>query len=257
MSTPREDSNLDISKTYGFHHEHAPTCFDCVGNLHASRKFLDKIRRRAQQRSCCAVLLDAFETWNECGGFEDIKYFPIRMLSEVDNKITIYVGDGDSRRTTLVVYRSQSSSALSDDSHPRVADLTPKWAKGLKNVRSLQGDTSSTDSLQTLKSWLSTCDCDHGYYVEADHMPGRIIEITKSCLFLREGLVGSSKYACLSHCWGMGGLQYKLVKANKMRFCQGFMMRDLPKTFQDAVKVCLRLGIQFLWIDALCRLCCR
>ncbi|KAH6621849.1 tol protein, partial [Boeremia exigua] len=71
-------------------------------------------------------------------------------------------------------------------------------------------------------------------------------------LSLREDLVGEHKYACLSHCWGAGGLAYKLLKANKYNFCQGFSRQHLPKTFRDAVEICEFLGIRFLWIDALC-----
>ncbi|KAH6643214.1 tol protein, partial [Boeremia exigua] len=71
-------------------------------------------------------------------------------------------------------------------------------------------------------------------------------------LFLREGLAGNFRYACLSHCWGATGLKCKLVKGNKINLCQGFGIESLPNTFRDAVQICLRLSIRFLWIDALC-----
>lgn len=66
----------------------------------------------------------------------------------------------------------------------------------------------------------------------------------------------SNGYVALSHCWG------KPEKEDKKRFCtteenrqrrlKGFSMNELPKTFQDAVKVTRALGKQYLWIDALC-----
>ena len=64
------------------------------------------------------------------------------------------------------------------------------------------------------------------------------------------------KYIALSHCWG------KLTYENKRQFCtnsdnikarlKGFSFSELPKTFQDAVRVTRELGIQYLWIDSLC-----
>jgi len=64
------------------------------------------------------------------------------------------------------------------------------------------------------------------------------------------------KYIALSHCWG------KLTYENKRQFCtngdnikarlKGFGFSELPKTFQDAVRVTRELGIQYLWIDSLC-----
>jgi hypothetical protein len=63
-------------------------------------------------------------------------------------------------------------------------------------------------------------------------------------------------YVALSHRWG------ELVEEDKKRFCttcenyqrrmKGFSMDDLPKTFKDAIQVTRALGIQYLWIDALC-----
>ena len=64
------------------------------------------------------------------------------------------------------------------------------------------------------------------------------------------------KYIALSHCWG------DLLIEDKKRFCTsrenidhrqvGFSISDLPKTFQDAVKVTRELRVLHLWIDSLC-----
>lgn len=63
-------------------------------------------------------------------------------------------------------------------------------------------------------------------------------------------------YLVLSHCWG------RPTEEEKKRFCttrqnyqdrlQGFSCDELPRTFQDAVRVARLLGKQYLWIDALC-----
>ncbi|KAF4333927.1 heterokaryon incompatibility [Fusarium beomiforme] len=63
-------------------------------------------------------------------------------------------------------------------------------------------------------------------------------------------------YVVLSHCWG------RPTEEEKKRFCttrqnyqdrlQGFSYDELPRTFQDAVRVTQLLEKQYLWIDALC-----
>ena len=61
----------------------------------------------------------------------------------------------------------------------------------------------------------------------------------------------------LSHCWG------EPTDEEKERFCttpenygdrvmEGFSYDNLPKTFQDAVRVTRELRKEYLWIDSLC-----
>ena len=63
-------------------------------------------------------------------------------------------------------------------------------------------------------------------------------------------------YVALSHCWGgpteEEKNQFCTTGNNYQRRLRGFSMDDLPKTFQDAVRVTRVLGVRFLWIDALC-----
>ncbi|OXV10397.1 hypothetical protein Egran_01842 [Elaphomyces granulatus] len=63
-------------------------------------------------------------------------------------------------------------------------------------------------------------------------------------------------YLVLSHCWG------DPTDEERKRFCttpenyrgrkEGFSYNDLPKTFQDAVRVTRELDKKYLWIDSLC-----
>lgn len=60
-------------------------------------------------------------------------------------------------------------------------------------------------------------------------------------------------YAALSHCWGNGINIAKSHRANIAEHIEkGIPVIDLPKTFRDAVHICLNLGIEYLWIDSLC-----
>lgn len=66
----------------------------------------------------------------------------------------------------------------------------------------------------------------------------------------------SNKYITLSHCWGNLSETQKRThctsQENLNRRRQGFHVSELPKTFQDAVKVARAIGVPYLWIDSLC-----
>ena len=59
-------------------------------------------------------------------------------------------------------------------------------------------------------------------------------------------------YAALSYAWGPSGDHLLLTKANANALSRGIEVSSLPKTFQDAILVCQKLCIRYLWIDALC-----
>jgi hypothetical protein len=64
------------------------------------------------------------------------------------------------------------------------------------------------------------------------------------------------EYIALSHCWGSLSddekKEYCTTQDNIDRRLRGFSLSELPKTFQDAVKVTRELGVLYLWIDSLC-----
>ncbi|KAM5360299.1 hypothetical protein ACJZ2D_013858 [Fusarium nematophilum] len=61
-----------------------------------------------------------------------------------------------------------------------------------------------------------------------------------------------SKYAALSYCWGTGGGIFTTTLDNIESNKQHIPLGQLPKTIQDAIHICRRLGLPYLWVDALC-----
>jgi hypothetical protein len=59
-------------------------------------------------------------------------------------------------------------------------------------------------------------------------------------------------YATLSHRWGDAESQYCTTKYNISQDFYHLDLNALPSSVRDAISVCRRLGIQFLWIDCLC-----
>ncbi len=58
-------------------------------------------------------------------------------------------------------------------------------------------------------------------------------------------------YAALSYCWG-GQQRITATKLTMKDLMSNVPYVKLPKTLQDAVTVTIKLGLRFLWVDALC-----
>ncbi|KAI9767501.1 MAG: hypothetical protein M1839_004489 [Geoglossum umbratile] len=127
-------------------------------------------------------------------------------------------------------------------------------------------NTGSPGSLESIKSWLDTCNKSHAYCKKLKNknkstlLPTRLIDVGTisglGCVRLVESRIvpSGAQYLTLSHCWGSSGLpsQLKLTAQFLPFFEEQIPMELLPKTFLDAIEVTKCLGIRYLWIDSLC-----
>ena len=132
--------------------------------------------------------------------------------------------------------------------------------------KALESSTDSPNSFELCSSWLKTCDMDHSDCTaiwpanQAGEVwnPTRLLAVTEmpsnenDCIRLIDQVPKSSplRYAALSHCWG-NNVPLVLLSSRLHEFKQEILMRNLPKTFRDAVIATRRLGLEFLWIDSL------
>ena len=116
---------------------------------------------------------------------------------------------------------------------------------------------SSESSFGAIRDWLSTCHTHHRVCNRASDskMPSYIIEITDTAasdpnlqLISRPSHVD---YAALSYCWG-GDQPVKVTKVTVKDLARGIPYARLPRTLRDAVTTTRKLGLRFLWVDALC-----
>lgn len=63
---------------------------------------------------------------------------------------------------------------------------------------------------------------------------------------------GQLKYATLSYCWGKSLPLKTTEKTKDEHEKKGIPVHKMPEVFQDAIQVVSKLGIRYLWIDALC-----
>jgi len=120
--------------------------------------------------------------------------------------------------------------------------------------------TGSPEVMAQISQWLQQCAC--GPSSTSTFVPERLLDLDASRpdevrVVKGSTVSGTPRYIALSHCWGttpsnLAGSS-KLVQSNIDRFMSsGIPLRDLPRTFSDAVSVARSLNVRYLWIDSLC-----
>ncbi|KAF2245890.1 HET-domain-containing protein [Trematosphaeria pertusa] len=114
--------------------------------------------------------------------------------------------------------------------------------------------------LERASRWMGECEEGHDCedVAEGRGWPGRLIDVGGGEDGVR--LVSTPKeekrlrYATLSHCWGAAGLpdSAKTTMDTLEEREAGIAVDTLPRTFREAIEVTRRLGLDYLWIDALC-----
>lgn len=104
--------------------------------------------------------------------------------------------------------------------------------------------------------WVRECDGEHGgkmCHVKHTKLPARVMDLESKieggvALIDSSGYEGS--YAVLSHVWGEESL-FILTAAHTETNRLSVHVDKLPKAFQDALNMTRKLGMRYLWIDAL------
>ncbi|KAG9240575.1 hypothetical protein BJ878DRAFT_429992 [Calycina marina] len=116
-------------------------------------------------------------------------------------------------------------------------------------------DPGGSIQMQLLKEWLQVCDDLHECGLKSDpELPTRVIDVKAERLFVQGKHKIFGRYLALSHCWGTINPQavYCTRKANLHNHKEHINFKILPQTFRDALKIALKIGVQYLWIDSVC-----
>ncbi|CAM1508565.1 Fc.00g054130.m01.CDS01 [Cosmosporella sp. VM-42] len=157
------------------------------------------------------------------------------------------------------------ASCLGQIARMEVKSIKGPLAEMLLNMGDSLGsdeNTGSENALATVKHWITDCTSNHvdckvpGDSATADTiLPTRVIDVGPSDgsleprLHVTNGSTG--KYIALSHCWGARPV---LQTTSKNLTSHLLYIPDafLPKTFLDAISLCRKLNVRYLWIDSLC-----
>lgn len=125
--------------------------------------------------------------------------------------------------------------------------------------RPVMADVANGSS-QQIKSWLNTCCKAHPECPDPLEcpLPTRVLHIGSevqdpSLVRIHETRGEIGTYIALSYCWG-APQPVRLMDDTYERLTSmdGFDLRTLPQTIQDAIHVTRSLGLSYLWVDALC-----
>ncbi|OCL15185.1 HET-domain-containing protein, partial [Glonium stellatum] len=106
-----------------------------------------------------------------------------------------------------------------------------------------------------VRPWLDECVSSHDACRsrQRSHLPKRVISVGSHdhapCLYESHG--EESDYIALSYCWGLGR-SLTTTKSSYAARVTGISWEDFPNTIRDAMIFTQNIGVQFIWIDALC-----
>lgn len=147
----------------------------------------------------------------------------------------------------------------------QVLNLTCKPDKkagiqSLQDRTELGRSTKSDETWSLALKWLHECRTRHTRCsttpTTIPWQPTRLIYVGTSQaptlhLHISQRATSTEPYVSLSHCWGEIQIK-RLLKADIKRMIEYIEIKELPKTFQDAITITRKLGVQYLWIDSLC-----
>ncbi|ORY18230.1 heterokaryon incompatibility protein-domain-containing protein, partial [Clohesyomyces aquaticus] len=127
-------------------------------------------------------------------------------------------------------------------------------------TRPLTTSRGSDENIGVIKSWLDDCQSNHAFCMQhantkAD-LPTRLVEIIDldtARLVETAGQVG--EYVALSYCWGPNPDDNSMTtRSNLSERLQphSLLRNELPGAIRDAIAIVERLGIRYIWIDAIC-----
>lgn len=114
------------------------------------------------------------------------------------------------------------------------------------------------------RTWLDDCREHHSAcrsaYDSSLRLPTRLLDVgvdidprghTQTNVRLVQGASCEGPYVALSYCWGPDR-DLILTQESESRLRAGIAVTDFPGTLQDAIVVTRRIGVRYIWIDALC-----
>lgn len=191
----------------------------------------------------CSALLTFF---NKVGN----KDKPINIRHS-EHSIGIFDPDSDVTYDALL---NRFSPDLEKIVYRVTMDDTPSGIFDYENGFEIPCSSASDTRLEWIQTRLDECSKSHDCWSPTStEKPTRLWEVEKDRLVLRSNL-DVQEYATLSHRWGKSSSAIiKLLKDNFDQFTlSGVALGSLSQTFRDAVDLCRRLGIRYIWIDSLC-----
>ncbi|KAE9375964.1 HET-domain-containing protein [Stipitochalara longipes BDJ] len=154
-------------------------------------------------------------------------------------------------RYLLVLWQSNPSSHCILDVQFLQEDHSPSATEDIPLIYHAN-DKIITENIM---EWLHKCSVHHSCQIKSSQpLPTRVIDVgtidSQPKLHLSKPNE-QGQYLALSYCWG-GHQTSSTTSETLLENTKGLRIERLPKTIQDAIQVTQKLGIPYLWVDALC-----
>lgn len=167
------------------------------------------------------------------------------------SQVTIYIRRG---RPVNLVFRIEDSELIALEYYTISGNpMWPAFGVAKHLVQHLDLD-SCMDAIQL---WVRECTDSHDRCKSHSPkaLPARLLDVMAGVDLIKLVDIATQEprsYTTLSHCWGNPKDPLTTTKATRRRRLNGILLEELPQTFLDAVLITRKLGVQYLWIDALC-----
>jgi len=157
--------------------------------------------------------------------------------------------------TELISLRCSLRSKTQPSLRSSCFELT-RWNEPMAEFPPLPSHAASSEIFNIARRSLSECIQNHTCASnDKPPLPTRVLDLVgPNPGFIRLCVPPTgtkARYAALSYCWGKAKT-FTTTSSTLPRILNGFPLSDLPRTLRDAVQVTRELGLQYLWIDALC-----
>jgi hypothetical protein len=116
--------------------------------------------------------------------------------------------------------------------------------------RPINKSTSSTKSFELAQNWLTSCISSHSYCSEEKTSFSPIARPGQDWRTRLARPSSHMPYVALGYYWGK--TQIMPNKQSEGSWCTSIPLDALSQTIKDAIRVTEKLGVKYLWVDALC-----
>lgn len=204
------------------------------------RTFLKKLRASISTCDICALVVEALEF--------------IEGSAILDNELFISI-DGGCNKPTAILYDVEDENRMVELYTCTVSDKDKAESISIRSALQVCPNMDSALAAKIVRPWLDECVSSHDACRsrQRSHLPKRVISVGSHdhapCLYESHG--EESDYIALSYCWGLGR-SLTTTKSSYAARVTGISWEDFPNTIRDAMIFTQNIGVQFIWIDALC-----
>ncbi|KIL88236.1 tol protein [Fusarium avenaceum] len=272
-------SILECSSTPYFLPGKDATPIDQIGLLHHAD--LDSLSASAEKCPLCKILLQKVKSFIQ--DFEDMQedpqstYFVIerqghglpdkwtfRLVQRLDaaDGFSVLVNSKNEEILYVIdvfgfcVEPEESLYSIPNEDTDNAKALSSRRVRGAK----VGPDAASKNTLGVVSGWIKHCVDEHERcHPPQTPLPSRILDLgafsdpNNIRLFETHGVANYEPYVTLSYCWGSdSSVHVRTTHSTISGHLERIAVKDLPQTYQDAIRITRHLGIRFLWIDSLC-----